>query len=117
MMLIRTGRSARPREAESEPEYQAAPQLVQEAPSELTAAPTLDQTVCARHEAGHSQRAIARELALSVTSHRQFIGPAVLAQFRVAMAPYGPPALTLTDNGMPFTTRFSGGRGGRNALE
>ncbi|HET9896527.1 MAG TPA: integrase core domain-containing protein [Streptosporangiaceae bacterium] len=27
------------------------------------------------------------------------------------------PASTLTDNGMVFTTRFSGGKGGRNALE
>jgi hypothetical protein len=29
----------------------------------------------------------------------------------------GVPASTLTDNGMVFTTRFAGGRGGRNALE
>jgi transposase InsO family protein len=27
------------------------------------------------------------------------------------------PAATLTDNGMVFTTRFSGGKGGRNGLE
>ena len=31
--------------------------------------------------------------------------------------PTAPPASTLTDNGMVFTTRFSGGRGGRNGLE
>jgi integrase-like protein len=30
---------------------------------------------------------------------------------------YGPPASTLTDNGMVFTTRLSGGRGGRNGFE
>ena len=62
MMLIRTGRGTRPGEAEPEPVDQVAPPLVQEAPPELTAAPTLEQTVRARHEAGHSQRAIAREL-------------------------------------------------------
>ena len=30
---------------------------------------------------------------------------------------YGAPASTLTDNGMVFTTRLSGGKGGRNGLE
>jgi hypothetical protein len=33
------------------------------------------------------------------------------------VAEHGVPACTLTDNGMVFTTRLSGGRGGRNALE
>ena len=56
-------------------------------------------------------------LALSVTAHRRVTGPAVLTAFRAAVAAYGPPASTLTDNGMVFTTRFSGGRGGRNGLE
>ena len=56
-------------------------------------------------------------LALSVTAHRRVTGPIVLAVFRAAVAAYGPPASTLTDNGMVFTTRFSGGRGGRNGLE
>ncbi len=32
-------------------------------------------------------------------------------------AAHGAPASTLTDNGMVFTTRFSGGKGGRNGLE
>ena len=59
MMLIRTGRGTRPGEAE--PWHQVVPPLVQQAPPELTAAPTLKQTVRARHEAGQSQRAIARE--------------------------------------------------------
>ena len=59
MMLIRTGRGTRPGEAE--PWHQVVPPLVQQAPPELTAAPTLEQTVRARHEAGQSQRAIARE--------------------------------------------------------
>jgi hypothetical protein len=59
MMLIRTGRGTRPGEAE--PWHQVVPPLVQQAPPELTAAPNLEQTVRARHEAGQSQRAIARE--------------------------------------------------------
>jgi transposase InsO family protein len=56
-------------------------------------------------------------LALSVTAHRRVTGPSVLAAFRAAVAAYGPPASTLTDNGLVFTARFAGGKGGRNALE
>ena len=41
----------------------------------------------------------------------------MLAAFRAAVAEHGTPASTLTDNGMVFTTRLSGGRGGRNGLE
>ena len=48
MMLIRTGRGIRPGEAEPEPWHQVVPPLVQEALPELTAAPTLEQTVRAR---------------------------------------------------------------------
>jgi transposase InsO family protein len=55
--------------------------------------------------------------ALSVTAHVRVTGPVVLATFRKAVASYGVPASTLTDNGMVFTTRFSGGKGGRNHLE
>ena len=55
--------------------------------------------------------------ALSVTAHDRVSGPAVLAAFRAAAARYGPPASALTDNGLVFTTRFAGGKGGRNALE
>jgi transposase InsO family protein len=55
--------------------------------------------------------------ALPVTAHVRVTGPAVLAAFRAAAARYGPPASTLTDNGLVFTTRFAGGKGGRNALE
>ena len=40
-----------------------------------------------------------------------------MASFRQAVAAHGVPASTLTDNGMVFTTRFSGGKGGRNGLE
>ena len=41
----------------------------------------------------------------------------MLAAFRAACARHGSPASTLTDNGLVFTTRFAGGKGGRNALE
>jgi hypothetical protein len=40
-----------------------------------------------------------------------------LATFRAAVAAHGTPASTLTGNGMVFTTRLSGGKGGRNGLE
>ena len=62
MMLIRTGRSTRADDAEPELRYQPVPPLGHEAPLELPVAPTLEQTVRTRHDAGHSQRAIAREL-------------------------------------------------------
>ncbi len=55
--------------------------------------------------------------ALSVTAHVRVTGPIVLATFGKAIATYGIPASTLTDNGMVFTTRLSGGKGGRNAFE
>jgi transposase InsO family protein len=55
--------------------------------------------------------------ALSVTAHARVTGPVVLATFRRTVAGYGVPASTLTDNGMVFTTRYSGGKGGRNHLE
>ena len=41
----------------------------------------------------------------------------MLAEFRAAAAAHGAPASTLTDNGMVFTTRLSGGQGGRNGFE
>jgi transposase InsO family protein len=55
--------------------------------------------------------------ALSLTTHHRVTGPAVLLAFRAACEQHGTPASTLTDNGMVFTTRLAGGRGGRNALE
>jgi len=54
---------------------------------------------------------------LHVSAHRRVTGPIVLATFRESVALHGVPASTLTDNGMVFTTRYSGGKGGRNALE
>jgi hypothetical protein len=62
MMLIRTGSSAQSDHVSPELRYQAAPPLAQDAPLELPVAPALEQTVRARYRAGHSQRAIAREL-------------------------------------------------------
>jgi transposase InsO family protein len=59
--------------------------------------------------------------ALSVTAHHRVTGPIVLATFRETVAAHGIPASTLTDNGMVFTTRLSGGSlhgtQGRNSLE
>jgi transposase InsO family protein len=55
--------------------------------------------------------------ALSVTAWNRVTGPIVLATFRAAVAEHGVPASTLTDNGMVFTTRLSGGKGGRNGFE
>jgi transposase InsO family protein len=55
--------------------------------------------------------------ALSVTAWHRVTGPVVLATFRAAVATHGAPASTLTDNGMVFTTRLSGGKGGRNGFE
>jgi transposase InsO family protein len=55
--------------------------------------------------------------ALSLTAHQPVTGPVVVAAFRAAAAEHGIPAATLTDNGLVYTTRFAGGKGGRNALE
>jgi transposase InsO family protein len=55
--------------------------------------------------------------AISVTAHRRVTGPTVVDAFRHAVGRFGPPASTLTDNGMVFTTRLSGGQGGRNGFE
>ena len=56
-------------------------------------------------------------LALRVTAWNRVTGPVVVTEFRAATAEHGIPASTLTDNGMVFTTRLAGGRGGRNGLE
>jgi transposase InsO family protein len=56
-------------------------------------------------------------LALRITAHLRVTGPIVLEEFRNAVAHHGVPASTLTDNGMVFTTRLSGGKGGRNGFE
>ncbi len=56
-------------------------------------------------------------LALHVSAHTRITGPIVLATFRQAVDLHEYPASTLTDNGTVYTTRFAGGRGGRNHLE
>jgi transposase InsO family protein len=59
--------------------------------------------------------------ALHVSAHRRVTGPIVVTTFRQAADLHGHPASTLTDNGMVYTTRLSGGslRGtrGRNGFE
>jgi len=55
--------------------------------------------------------------ALRVCAHPRITGPIVLATFTETAAEHGYPASVLTDNGLVYTTRFSGGRGGRNGLE
>jgi len=55
-----------------------------------------------------------------VSAHVRVTGPIVVAEFGKAAARHGYPASTLTDNGMVFTTRLSGGQRGagtRNGFE
>ena len=55
--------------------------------------------------------------ALSVTVHRRITGPIAVDTFDQTCVDHGFPASTLTDNAMVYTTRHSGGKGGRNAFE
>ena len=55
--------------------------------------------------------------ALHVSAHHRVTGRIVTSSFLQTVGIYGVPASTLTDNGMVFTTRFSGGKGGRNGFE
>ena len=55
--------------------------------------------------------------ALRITAHHRVTGSIVLTEFRRTVTTHGIPASTLTDNGMVFTTRLAGGKGGRNHLE
>jgi transposase InsO family protein len=55
--------------------------------------------------------------ALSVTTHPHVTGPIVLGTFQDTAGEQGLPASVLTDNALVYTTRFAGGRGGRNPLE
>ncbi|MBP7595840.1 MAG: IS481 family transposase, partial [Candidatus Microthrix sp.] len=55
--------------------------------------------------------------ALSVTAHLRVTGPLVVDTFNRTGATQGFPASTLTDNGLVYTARFAGGKGGRNAFE
>src|SRR4051794_28987941 len=56
-------------------------------------------------------------LALHVCAHARITAPIVVATFTGAATEHGYPFSTLTDNGTVDTTRFAGGRGGRNHPE
>lgn len=51
---------------------------------------------------------------LSITARHAFTGPAVAAELQRLITTYGPPVSTLTDNGLVFTARLAGAKGGRN---
>jgi transposase InsO family protein len=51
-------------------------------------------------------------LLLACTAHARVTGPLVIASFLAAIAAYGTPTATLTDNGAVYTSRFTGGRNG-----
>ncbi|MDX2343358.1 MAG: IS481 family transposase [Acidimicrobiia bacterium] len=55
--------------------------------------------------------------ALSVTAHTAVTGNIVVDKFLQTATNMGYPASVLTDNGMVYTTRLTGGKGGRNRLE
>jgi transposase InsO family protein len=55
--------------------------------------------------------------ALHLSAHPRITAQIVLQTFRQACDLHGYPASTLTDTGMVYTTRYAGGRGGRNHLE
>jgi transposase InsO family protein len=49
---------------------------------------------------------------LACTAHPRVTGPLVISSFLNTISEYGPPASTLTDNGVVYTARFVGGRNG-----
>jgi transposase InsO family protein len=54
---------------------------------------------------------------LHCSAHLRVTTPIVLTTFRKTAGQHGIPASTLTDNGMVYTVRHSGGKGGRNGFE
>jgi len=57
-------------------------------------------------------------MALSITAHARVTGQIVVDTFTDTVVEQGIPYSTLTDNGLIYTTRFSGGgNGGRNGFE
>lgn len=56
-------------------------------------------------------------MVMHISAHQPVRGRTVVDAFRRAARHHGIPASTLTDNGMVFTTRYSGGKGGRNGFE
>lgn len=55
--------------------------------------------------------------ALHISTHPRITGQIMVTTFTETAGQHGYPASVLTDNGLVYTTRFSGGRGGRNGLE
>lgn len=58
-----------------------------------------------------------RTIGHRASPHHRITGPIVVTEFTKTIANHGIPYSTLTDNGMVFTTRFAGGKGGRNGFE
>lgn len=56
-------------------------------------------------------------MALHVSAHARVTASVVLATFTETAGQHGYPASTLTDNGMVYTVRFAGGKGGKTKLE
>ncbi|MBT0993921.1 IS481 family transposase [Cellulomonas sp. DKR-3] len=54
---------------------------------------------------------------VACTAHERVHGADAVTTFRAAISTHGVPATMLSDNGMVFTTRLAGGRGGRNGFE
>jgi transposase InsO family protein len=54
--------------------------------------------------------------ALSLTCHQPVTGPAVVTASIKTVTTHGIPASVLSDNGMVYTTRFAGGRAGRDTI-
>lgn len=55
--------------------------------------------------------------ALHISAHTRITAQIVLDTFTETTAQHGYPASTLTDNGMVYTVRFAGGKGGKTKLE
>ncbi len=55
--------------------------------------------------------------ALHLSAHRRVTAPIVHDTFTTTAAEHGYPASTLNENGMVYTVRCAGGRGGRNLVE
>jgi Protein of unknown function (DUF2637) len=76
MMLIRAEHDTNERQTHDAAESHAAPLAEQDAPPALVQVPTLEQTVRTWHDAGRSQRAIARELNIDRRKVKQIISQA-----------------------------------------
>jgi hypothetical protein len=73
MMLIRDGHQDDPEASTGTAKRHPAPASDHDAPFATSAMPPLEQTVRAWHQAGHSQRAIARELNMDRRKVKQII--------------------------------------------